>query len=44
MATDYWAHWYHEHPNEAASEATDPDFDADEIMRKIEAGEDWEEI
>lgn len=43
MATDYWAHYYHEHPNEQASEANDDDFDLEEILQKAEKGE-WEDI
>lgn len=43
MATDYWAHFYHEHPNQAANEVTDEDFDLDDIVRKAESGE-WEDI
>lgn len=42
IATDYWAHFYHENPN-AGKEDFDPDFDLDEILRKSEAGE-WDEI
>lgn len=44
MATDYWAHYYFEHPNEQASEATDEDFDLEEIKRRAANGEDWEEL
>jgi hypothetical protein len=43
MATDYWAHFYHDNPSQAATEVTDEDFDLEEIKRKAEDGE-WEEI
>jgi len=43
MATDFWAHFYHENPNAAATEATDEDFDLEEIKRRAAQG-DWEEI
>jgi hypothetical protein len=43
MATDYWAHFYHENPNQATTEIEDEDFDLEEIRRKAESGE-WEEI
>jgi hypothetical protein len=44
IETDYWAHFFFEHPN-AANEviADDPDFDIDEIKGKIESG-DWETL
>ena len=55
MLTDYWAYHYDAHPNAAATEAVDEDFDiAAELARitaKAEAGEaafsdpdDWETI
>jgi hypothetical protein len=43
MAIDYWAHFYHDHPNQAATEIEDEDFDLEEIKRKAENGE-WEDI
>lgn len=48
IETDYWAHWYTDHPNEAnAVLSDDPDFDLETIKAKMEAGadpKDWEEI
>ena len=45
IETDYWAHWYADHPNEAAETvAHDPDFDLEDIKGKMERGEDWETI
>lgn len=43
MATDYWAHWYFEHPDEKGESYDDPDFDLEEITRQAESGE-WDEI
>lgn len=43
ICTDYWAHYYFDHPKEAALEVDDPDFDIEELKQRAESGE-WEEI
>jgi hypothetical protein len=42
MLVEYWAHIYHEKPD--YQEDVDHDFNKEEILRRMAAGEQWDDV
>ncbi len=44
IEAEYWAHHYAERARAGEKEVEDDDFDAAEILGRLDAGDDWDTV